>query len=429
MVLRYAASGAPPAGRVAVVAQPVGRIWLARTATVDAVRGDLLDLVLVALAAAFGVAGYRQGFIVGALSFLGFVGGAAIGVHYAPSIARALTTSQGMRAVLPIVAVFAAAVIGMLLASALGTVLRSRLRSRPTTMLDSLGGAAINVLAVLLLAWLVGALVPFPALSRQVDDSILLGGVERLVPGSAEHELATVRGLLSTPPYAQVFGVLDPQLAATVPSPDPRVLGAPGLVRDRPSIVKIQGVAPSCSRTIEGSGFVIGRDRVVTNAHVVAGMSQGPDVYTIGQARIPARVVLFDPRRDIAVLYVPGLGLPALRLAGPAPYAASAIVAGYPLDAGFTAVSARVARSELASGPDIYGNSTVLRHIYPIRARVRPGNSGGPLIAPDGQVYGMVFAAAVSNPGTGYALTSGELRSDVRAGLDRLAAVPTGGCA
>jgi S1-C subfamily serine protease len=389
----------------------------------------LLDLVLVALAAAFGVAGYRQGFIVGALSFLGFIGGAAVGVHYAPTIARALTTSQGMRAVLPIVAVLAAAVIGMLLASALGTVLRSRLRGRPTTVLDSLGGAAINVLAVLLLAWLVGALIPFPALSRQVNNSILLGGVGRLVPASAERELATVRGLLNTPPYAQVFGVLDPQLAATVPRPDPRVLQAAGLVRDRASIVKIEGLAPSCSRTIEGSGFVIGADRVVTNAHVVAGIQRGPDVFTTGGARISARVILFDPRRDIAVLYVPGLGLPTLRLAGPAPFAAGAIVAGYPLDAGFTAVSARVARAELASGPDIYGNSTVLREIYPIRASVRPGNSGGPLIAPSGRVYGMVFAAAVSIPDTGYALTSGELRPDVRAGLSRLAAVSTGSCA
>ena len=392
-------------------------------------RGDLLDLVLVALAAAFAVAGYRQGFIVGALSFLGFVGGAVIGVHYAPSIARSLTTSQGLRAVLPIIAVFAAAVIGMLLASALGAVLRSRLRGRPTTMLDALGGAAINVVAVLLLAWLIGALVPFPAISRQVDDSMLLGGVGRLVPSSAERALATVRGLLSTPPYAQVFGVLDPQLAATVPRPDPRVLGSAGLARDSRSVVKIEGVAPSCSRTIEGSGFVIGQDRVITNAHVVAGVRRGPYVYPPGLGRFAARVVLFDPRRDIAVLYVPGLGLPALRLAGPAPFAASAIVAGYPLDEGFTAVPARVARAELANGPDIYGNSTVLREIYPIRAQVRPGNSGGPLISAGGRVYGMVFAAAVANPGTGYALTSGEVAPDVRAGLRRLAAVPTQSCA
>jgi S1-C subfamily serine protease len=401
----------------------------AGTATVNAVRGDLLDLVLVALAAAFAVAGYRQGFIVGALSFLGFIGGAVIGVHYAPSIARALVTNQGWRAVLPIIAVFGAAVIGMLLAAGLGAVLRSRLRGRPTTLLDSVGGAAINVVAVLLLAWLVGALVPVAAISQQVNNSFLLAGVGRLVPKSAERELAAVRGLLNTPPYAQVFGVLDPQLTATVPSPNPSVLRSAGLVRDRGSVVKIEGVAPQCSRTIEGSGFVIGNDRVITNAHVVAGVRRGPEVYTTSQGQYPARVVLFDPRRDIAVLDVPGLGLPALRLAGPAPFAASAIVAGYPLDAGFTAVSARVARAELASGPDIYGNSTVLREIYPIRAWVRPGNSGGPLLAPGGRVYGMVFAAAVSDPGTGYALTAGELVRDVRAGLQHLAAVPTGSCA
>ena len=142
----------------------------------------------------------------------------------------------------------------------------------------------------------------------------------------------------------------------------------------------------------------------------------------------PRRWTSFDPDSDIAVLYVPGLDLPALHFAGPAPFGASAIVAGYPLDASFTATPARVGRSESASGPDIYNNKQVVRDIYPIRATIRPGNSGGPLIAPDGQVYGMVFAAAVAVPKTGYALTSSQLAEDVATGQRRSAAVSTGGC-
>jgi S1-C subfamily serine protease len=396
------------------------------------VPGDFLDLVLVALATAFAVAGYRQGFIIGVLSFIGFTGGAVLGIYFAPGLARATSSQQNVQAVLAIVAVFLAAVAGMLITSAVGVALRSRVRRRPSTTLDSIGGAVVNVVAILVLAWMIGSLVayapPFPAIARQVNDSLLLRSVDRLIPAQAQPEFSALRRLLSTEPYVQVFGALGAETALNVPRPDPAVLGSAGLARDRNSVVKIEGLAPSCSRTIEGSGFVIGRDRVITNAHVVAGITGGPEVYTRFQSQFPARVVLFDPRRDIAILYVPGLNLPALHLAGSAPFGASAIVAGYPLDRAFTVVPARVGRSESASGPDIYDTATVVRDIYPIRALVRPGNSGGPLIAPDGRVYGMVFAAAVSVSGTGYALTASELAADIQRGEHRTALVSTRSC-
>lgn len=396
------------------------------------VPGDLLDLVLIALATAFAVAGYRQGFIIGVLSFVGFTGGAVLGIYFAPGLAMTVASQQSVQAVLAIVTVFVAAVIGMLIASALGVMVRSRVRRRPSTMLDSIGGAAVNVVAILVLAWLIGTLVayapPFPAIARQVNGSLLLRSVNRLIPEQAQPEFSALRRLLSTKPYVQVFGALGAETALNVPKPDPGVLRSAGLARDRDSVVKVEGVAPSCSRTIEGSGFVIGPDRVITNAHVVAGITDGPEVYTRSQSQFPARVVLFDPQRDIAILYVPGLSLPALHFAGTAPFGASAIVAGYPLDRAFTAVPARVGRAEQASGPDIYDTARVIRGIYPIRAIVKPGNSGGPLIASNGQIYGMVFAAAVSVRGTGYALTANELAPDIRHGLHRTALVSTHGC-
>jgi S1-C subfamily serine protease len=396
------------------------------------VPGDLLDLILIVLAAAFAVAGYRQGFIIGVLSFVGFTGGAIVGIYLAPVIATAVTGRQSLQAVLAIIVVFLAAVSGMLTTSALGVALRSRVRSRPTTMLDSIGGAVVNVVAILVLAWLIGSLVayapPFPAIARQVNSSVLLRTVDRLIPQGAKPEFSALRRLLSTEPYVQVFGALGAETALNVAKPSPAVLLSPGLRRDMGSVVKIEGVAPACSRTIEGSGFVIGPDRVITNAHVVAGVTDGPDVYTRSASEFPARVVLYDPRRDIAVLDVPGLNLPALRFAKAAKFGAGAVVAGYPLDHPFTAVPARVGRSELASGPDIYDTTRVIRDIYPIRAVVRPGNSGGPLIARNGRVYGMVFAAALAVPSTGYALTSGELSADVRQGEHRTASASTQGC-
>jgi S1-C subfamily serine protease len=396
------------------------------------VSGDLLDLILIALAAAFAVAGYRQGFIVGVASFAGFAGGAVLGIYFAPGLAMAVTKDQSLQAILAIVAVFAAAVVGMLICAAIGAALRSRVRRRPSTVLDSIGGALVNVVAILLLAWLIGTMVayapPFPALAYQVNNSLLLRGVDRLIPQGAEPEFSALRRLLNTRPYVQVFGELGAETALDVPKPDRAVLRSPGLVKDMNSVVKIEGVAPSCSRQIEGSGFVIGPDWIITDAHVVAGVTDGPDIYTRFGTEYPARVVLFDPRRDIAVLYVPGLRLAALRLAGSAPFGGKAVVAGYPLNHSFTAVPATVGRPELANGPDIYDTTRVIRDIYPIRALVRPGNSGGPLIAPSGAVYGMVFAAAVDVKDTGYALTASEIRSDLEQGLGRTAAVSTQAC-
>ena len=227
--------------------------------------GDLLDLVLIALAAAFAVAGYRQGFIIGVLSFAGFIGGTVLGILVAPSFAMLVTKRQSLQAVLAIVVVFAAAVIGMLITSAIGVALRARVRRRQSTVLDSLGGAVVNVVAILLLAWLIGSLVayapPFPGIAYQVNNSVLLRTVDRLIPQSARPEFSALRRLLSTQPYVQVFGALGAETALNVPKPDEAVLHSPGLVRDANSIVKVEGLAPSCSRRIEGSGL---RDRAMT---------------------------------------------------------------------------------------------------------------------------------------------------------------------
>ncbi len=400
--------------------------------TVCLVPGDFLDLILLVLAAAFAVAGYRQGFIIGVLSFAGFVGGVAIGAAFAPRISRALASSTNVQAFVAILVVFVTAMLGMLLTSGIGVAVRSRLHWRPATVLDSIGGAAINVAAVLIVAWMIGSFVaysPFTLLSRQVNDSVVLRAVDRMVPRSAlSLDFSPLRSLLASGPYPQVFSALGAESSLAVAPPSRTVLDARGLAADRDSIVKIQGVAPSCSRRLEGSGFVIAPGRVITNAHVVAGVTVGPRVLTSGGTEYPAQVVLYDPRRDVAVLSVPGLDARPLAFTGTARFGAGAIVAGYPLNGGFTARPARVAAIEEATGPDIYQNAQVTRSIYPIRAVVQPGNSGGPLLAPGGRVYGVVFAAAVAVPDTGYALSAAEVAPDVQAGEQAQAAVSTGRC-
>jgi S1-C subfamily serine protease len=397
------------------------------------VPGDLLDLILIALIAAFAVAGYRQGFIIGVLSLAGFVVGVALGAVIAPSVSRALAKSLSWQAFLAILVVFGVAVLGMLVASGVGVAVRSRLTGRPATVIDSLGGAAVNVVAVLVVAWLIGSFVanaPFPTISRQVNGSEVLRTVDRVMPHSTLYlpMFPQLKSLLASGLYTQVFSAIGAENGADVSAPDPAVLASSSLAKVEPSVVKIEGVAASCSLRIEGSGFVISPEHVLTNAHVVAGVTGGPTVYAPDGAIYHGRVVLYDPQRDLAVIDVPGLTAPPLKFAPQAAEGTSAIVAGYPLDHPLTVAAARIGRSETAYGPNIYQTAVVHRQIYPIRADIEPGNSGGPLLSEGGRVYGVVFAASTSMTNTGYALTAAEVAGDAMAGRYATAAVSTQGC-
>jgi len=395
------------------------------------VSGDLLDLILVVLAAAFAVAGYRQGFIVGVLSCIGFLAGAAVGAAFSPSVATFLVHEPSQQALVAIILVFITAMVGQLLASLLGVVARSHVTWRPVAMVDSLGGAAVSVLSVLLIAWFIGSAVvnaPFPAVARQVRSSEVLRGVNDFMPPGALTMFSDFRHLLDKSPYTQVFGALGINGSANVPPPDKAVLAWPAVKKDRASIVKIIGEAKStCNRSLEGSGFVISPQHVLTNAHVVAGMTSGPDV-GYGVNMRPAKVVLFDPNTDVAILYVPGLNAPALRFAGQAGRGSGAVVAGYPENGGFRAVPARVGSQWSANGPNIYQTGTVTRAIYAVRATVQPGNSGGPLLAKNGKVYGVIFAASTTTRNTGFALTASAVEADVQAGVHNTTSVSTQGC-
>ena len=357
--------------------------------------GDLLDLILIALIAAFAVAGYRQGFIIGILSLAGFVVGVAVGAVIAPGISRTLAASLPWQAFIAILVVFGAAVIGMLVASGLGVAVRSRLTGRPATVVDSLGGAAVNVVAVLLVAWMIASFLvsaPFPAIARQVADSAVLRTVDGVMPRGALYlpVFPRLRTLLSNGLYSQVFSAIGAENGLTLAAPDPAVLRSRALARAEPSIVKIEGVAQSCSLRIEGSGFVISPGHVLTNAHVVAGVTLALTVETSSQS-FKARVVLYDPMRDVAILDVPGLHAPPLNFAAQAAAGTAAIVAGYPLNGPLRAVAATVGRGMTAYGPNIYQTQNVHRQIYPIRALIESGNSGGPLLSAGGRVYGVVF--------------------------------------
>jgi S1-C subfamily serine protease len=397
------------------------------------VRGDVLDLILIVVVAAFAVSGYRQGFIVGVLSFLGFVGGALLGAEFGPSISRALVGGQTQQDVVAVVLLVSFAVIGQFIASSIGAAMRSTLTWRPATAVDAAGGSAVSVVSVLLIAWVVGSVLtasPFPLVDQQVNSSLILQTLDKFMPTPAKTMFSDFRRLLaSNSTYAQVFSGIGTEHIFAIPAPDPAVLDSPGFLAARTRVVKVQGVAPSCGRSIEGSGFVISPDHVLTNAHVVAGVTQQQTVITTGGRHLLATVVFYDPQVDVAVLYVPGLDLTPLRFAASANPGDSAVVAGYPLNAAtLQTVPARIGVVENAQEPNIYQTSTVTRQIYEIRAVVQSGNSGGPLLSPDGTVDGVVFAAAVGVQDTGFALTAAEISADAAAGARSTTPVSTMDC-
>jgi S1-C subfamily serine protease len=395
------------------------------------VHADLLDLALLVIAAAFAVSGYRQGFVVGALSFAGFLGGAVAGALFAPGISRALVGGQNQQDLVAVVLLVLLAIVGQFAASAIGTALRSHINWRPAAFLDSVGGAAVSVLSVLLIAWVIGSVLvasPFSGVVSQVNNSAVLRTVDRLMPSTARTMFSDFRRLLASGPFPEVFSGIGAAHGLSVAPAGSAVLNSPGYLDARSRVFKVRGTAPSCSRVIEGSGFVFSPDHILTNAHVVAGVTQGLQVYSENGTAYQATVVFYDPQVDIAVLYVPGLNMAPLSFAGQAQVGADAVVAGYPLDHSFTAVPARVGDIQDATGPDIYQTSQVTRQIYEIKADVEPGNSGGPMIAPNGTVYGVVFAAAVGVPDTGFVLTAAEVEADAHAGSTGTVPVSTEGC-
>ncbi|HEY3872883.1 MAG TPA: MarP family serine protease [Actinocrinis sp.] len=392
---------------------------------------DFLDIILIVAVIAFAVSGYRQGFVVGALSFIGFVGGLMFGLWLIPLIMSRFNQSL-LTSTVSLCAVLILAVLGQLAATAVGSRVRKVMTWRPVQAVDQSAGSVVSAVSVLLVAWFLGlALVTssIPGVSNEVRGSAVLRSMNNLMPAGSQEWFHSFTGLLDRSDFPQVFAPFTTEQIANVPAPDPAVLDEPGVQSAERSIVKIVGDAPSCGKQIEGSGFVFAPQHVMTNAHVVGGVTN-PTVQVggVGQ-QYDATVVLFDPSRDVAVLYVPGLGSPSLTFDGSGASGDSAVVAGFPEDGPFTPVAARIRQQIQAVGQDIYGQNSASRQIFSLYASVLQGNSGGPLLTPSGQVYGVVFAKSLDSTSTGYALTAGEVASDAQQGADETSGVSTEACA
>lgn len=373
-----------------------------------------VDVLVIVLALIAGISGARQGMVTALASLSGVLLGAIVGVQIAPSLVERFPSTTTRVAFTVAILVLLVA-LGETLGVWAGRAVRQRMHVEPVRRVDSALGTVVLALAVLVVAWLVA--VPLTSASSAgvasaVNHSVILGAVDKIMPNPARQLPADLRRLLRQSGFPDVLGPFAETPQAEVAPPDPALQASPVVQQLRPSVLKVRGRAPSCGRALEGTGFVIAPQRVMTNAHVVAGTEEVAVETPRGLAA--GRVVLYDPEADLAVLAVPDLEAPPIQFSPTdAESGASAIVLGYPLDGPYQASEARVRQRIELRGPDIYESQTVVRDVYTVRAVVRSGNSGGPMVDPTGQVLGVVFGAAVDDDDTGFVLTADEVADEV----------------
>ncbi len=390
---------------------------------------NLLDWLLVVLVIAYALSGYWQGFVTGAFATVGLLVGGFLGIWLAPTILGGANPSLGVSLGALFIVILGAS-LGQAVLQYAGARVRERITWQPVRAVDAVGGAALSAAAVLLVAWALGYAISgtrIGAVTEQVRGSWVLGKVNAALPASAPQVLQAfnqVVGMGFFPRYLEPFS--PERIVDVAPGPD-RLKNDPQVLAREVSVVKIRG-ANDCGRGVEGTGFVFAPDRVMTNAHVVAGVDD-PEVEIDGGTEL-ARVVLYDPELDIAVLSVDTKEVPSIPFVDEEPQPEDPVaIVGYPQDGPFDVQPGRIRDNPTLRSPDIYGSGTVLRDVFSLRGLVRPGNSGGPIITPAGDVAGVVFAASVEDSDTGYALTAEQVAESADEGRDNDSEVGTEDCA
>lgn len=390
----------------------------------------LLDVIVVLLVLGRTVLGFRTGFVAGLFGITGVIGGALLGWWAGPQLIElmpVLDTNRLVRSVILILLVGIGIALGEFLLGGLGRRIRGEDRARGA---DAFFGGVVALVVVCLVVWFALTAVRPVApsgLAQAIDRSHSYRILDTATPDALNRWPGRAADALASE-LPKLFGGDEPLLP--IPEPDSDSLGTPGVQAAAQSIVQIRTDSPECRSDSAGSGWVVAPERVITNAHVVAG-SEAVTVSVGGPAgqALAASVVGYDPVLDLAVLAVPTLTAPALgRAPEQLPAGADAVAAGYPWGGPYTLNQTRVRGVVVENGTSIYGDGVADRQVYAVRGTVRPGNSGGPLLTAEGLVAGTVYAMSALDPQTGYALTDAATGPwlDAAAGLTE--AVDTGAC-
>lgn len=389
------------------------------------IAARLLDLLLVLTLIAFIGEGLRNGFARSLGAIVGVIGGGILAFLAIPVLSALVPDSFWRVAVIVVVALillFGGHALG-------GRVGRGVQERREEIGFGSrlAGGAANGIIAALTLALVAGGVASMgvPLFSQAISNSYVVRAIDAVTPAPVDALLARIRSAVleeGLPAIAGSLGgvVTSPGIPDVPTDTDPLAVAAQ-------SVVRIGGTAYACGQNQTGTGFVVAPDRIVTNAHVVAGVDV-PVVEAPNGQTLEGRVVYLDPVDDLAVVAVDGLGSAPLDLSPDLAAGADAIVDGYPYGGPFTSGAAEVLAVSSERIPDIYGTSRTDREVYTIAAVVQPGNSGGPLLATDGRVAGVVFARNADDPELGYAMTNAELGPVASAAPGMSTPVSSGNC-
>lgn len=390
---------------------------------------DLLVLLLLTLAM---LGGWRQGLITSALSAVGWLTGVLIGIWATPRFLDAFELRPESELTVALLILVCALVLGAIGAGSLGQLGRTvaaRIPFRPARLIDAgLGALAMGVVA-LIATWAVMSSAR-PLLSAdaggQVEGSHAWRLLDNAVPDSTRNAMGSLNDRFANSPFPDAFSGAEPHVE--VPPPDGSTAASAAVQRAGASVVKVRGDSDQCGGQSVGSGWVVSDDRIVTNAHVVA----GADAVTIQPGGsglpLPAAVVAYDTDLDLAILRVDGLDAPALSRTGDLPSGTSVAAAGFPYGGNYAVSDGRIRAESRATGQDVYHRKPVNREIYQVRTTIVPGNSGGPLLTADGRVAGTVFAKSATNDDTGYVLTDDATNAWLNRAPNLTEGVPTGGC-
>ncbi len=395
-------------------------------------QSALATVSLVDLALLIGViiamwVGWRQGAISTVMGIVGVVAGGFLAIQVMPYVMDYLDEPMAKLTV-GLATFLLLVIIGFSVGASAGQSLRNVIRTPVAIGIDAGLGAVVRAITFLVVTWVVltplATVLPGRA-GDEIRDSKVLDVVGQLTPEGSDNVMSTILGNLTEngmPLIAPQWDTNQPDVPA-----DPSVISQEVVDRVRPSIVRVMGEAQQCQRLLQGTGFVVGENMVVTNAHVVAG-AETVRMETVA-GLVDADVVYYDPLDDIAVLYSWDLPLTPITWAGDQmPPGTDAVVLGFPESGPFKATAARVNTVLTIRGADIYSQGQHDRQAYVLRSDVRHGNSGGPLMTTDGRVFGLIFGAGINNDETGYALTERETREAIDAATGLTAPVGTGAC-
>lgn len=387
----------------------------------------LLDALVVIVLLVYLSEGWRTGFIRSLSAIVGLVAGAVAAFFLIPVIGT-VVPDPFWRTFLVVSSAVALIILGSLAGAGVGRALRGRVEKSPLRPLDRIGGAVANlVVGALITALLAGSVASLgiPVLSAAVSNSWVLQAINTVTPEPVTAALARLRSAV----LAQGLPVISGGFSGITKSPGvPKVdTGTSALAAAAASVVRINGTAYACGQNQSGSGFVVARDRVVTNAHVVAGVTQ-PIVQAPNGQALDGRIVYFDPQNDLAVIAVSGLRVPTLALGGPLSVGDDGVIDGYPFGGPFTTGGAQVLAHSTESVENIYNSARTNRDLYTLAADIEPGNSGGPLLEQNGSIAGIVFAKSSTDANLGYAMTDTVLAPVVQQAAGLSAPISSGAC-